>query len=148
MTDTPAPPEDDFEQTAAGLGLSPEDAARLQKIAAKAQKAAADEPNPALRGAAAAGAAQAELAKMSPQDQQAIAEGMAPLVASMLKGPLADGVLEQMRELEVVFQPGEQPPAPAGTPEAAAQAEAAAAPEVPAADPPRKKTWAERFAGL
>jgi hypothetical protein len=133
---------------------SPEDFARLQTVAAEAQQAAQtpgteQQKTEAVQESIKESAAQA-FPQLSEAQLQELAEKLAPIVAALSVGPMTDGMIEKMQQLEVVFQQGQAAPAAQGTPEAAAQAEAAAAPDSTATaevEPPRKKTWAERFRG-
>ena len=131
-------------------GPSPEDMARLAAVAQSSAEAATvegtvEEKETAVQEAVKESAAQA-FPELSDEQLQQLAEKLAPIVVQMSINPLSDGMIERLQELEVVFTPGTSQPAAEGTPEAAAQAEAAAAP-VEVETPPVRKTWAERFAG-
>lgn len=79
---------------------------------------------------------------MSDADAEALAKRLAPMIVAASAKPMADALIEQMRQLDVVFTPSEGTTAEPGS---AQDATAAAAAEV--VPPPRKLTFAERFTG-
>lgn len=136
-TETPAAP-------------SPEEMQRLMAVAQASSDAARTEGSEAERTEAVQSAIKDTAAKefpaLSDRQLQELAEKLAPIVVDLSVGRMTDGMIEKLQELEVVFTPGQAAPVETGSPEAAAQAEAAVAPET-VEEPPRKKTWAERFTG-
>lgn len=130
---------------------SPEEMQRLMTVAQASSEAAKTEGTEAEKTEAVESAiketASREFPAMSDKQLQELAEKLAPIVVDLSVGRMTDGMIEKLQELEVVFTPGQAAPVDTGTPEAAAQAEAAVAPEAVIEEAPRKKTFAERFSG-
>lgn len=130
---------------------SPEDMNRLMEVARASAEAVETEGTTEERTSAVETAIRESAAEqfpaMSDAQLQQIAEKLAPIVVAMTVEPMTDGMIDRLRQLEVVFTPGQGPPAEEGSPEQAAETEAAAAPEETVETVPQKKTFAERFAG-
>lgn len=129
---------------------SAEDLARLQSLAGDAAQAAqqsgsvedkTDRVQSVIKEKA-----RVEFPALSDKQLDDLASRLAPVVVAMTVAPLTDAMIERMQELDVVFTPGQAPAEALTTPEAQQAAESAAAGSVPD-EAPRRKSWAERFAG-
>lgn len=124
---------------------SPEQLAKAMEVARAGAEAAENAETDAEKTAAAQDAIEQTALKQFPELSDQDAKRLAAQLAPMMVGPVTDGLIEQMRQLEVVFTPGQTTPTDPGTPEDAARIEA----ETPVGDvePPRRRSFAERFAG-